>query len=156
MVDADILVTAIIPQDRARWAELWRGYLDFYETSLPPEIYERTWQRLIAPEGPIRGLGARLGGTTAPLVGITHYLYHAHAWTTKEVCYLQDLFVDSTARGRGCGRRLIEAVAAAARERGCHRLYWTTKEDNAIARSLYDRIARFNGFIRYDYALETH
>ena len=49
---------------------------------------------------------------------------------------------------------LIEAVAAIARERGCARLYWTTKEDNDTARSLYDRIARFNGFIRYDYALE--
>ena len=39
-------------------------------------------------------------------------------------------------------------------ERGCARLYWTTKEDNATARSLNDRIARFNGFIRYDYALD--
>ena len=56
-------------------------------------------------------------------------------------------------RRSGCGRRLIEAVAAAARERGCSRLYWTTKADNAIGRSLYDRIARFNGFIRYDYPL---
>ena len=49
---------------------------------------------------------------------------------------------------------LIEAVAELARERGCATLYWTTKEDNTAARSLYDRIARFNGFIRYDYALE--
>jgi GNAT superfamily N-acetyltransferase len=150
----DILVTPIEPGDRVRWAELWRGYLDFYETRLPPAIYEHTWQRLIAAESPIRGLGARLGVATAPLVGIVHYLFHAHAWSTREVCYLQDLFVDDAIRGRGCGRRLIEAVAAAARERGCHRLYWTTKEDNATARSLYDRIARFNGFIRYDYALE--
>jgi len=29
-----------------------------------------------------------------------------------------------------------------------------TKQDYAVARSLYDRIARFNGFIRYDYALD--
>src|ERR1700741_568426 len=151
---ANIIVTTIIAEDRARWAELWRGYLDFYETRLPPEMYEHTWQRLIAAESPIRGLGARLGGSAAPLVGIVHYLFHAHAWTTKEVCYLQDLFVDPTARRGGVGRRLIEAVAAAARERGCHRLYWTTKEDNAEARSLYDRFARFNGFIRYDYPLE--
>jgi len=151
---ANIVVTPIIAEDRARWGELWRGYLDFYETRLPPEMYEHTWQRLTATESPIRGLGARLGGSAAPLVGVTHYLFHAHAWTTKEVCYLQDLFVDVAVRGRGCGRSLIEAVAAAARERGCHRLYWTTKEDNAAARSLYDRIARFNGFIRYDYALE--
>jgi len=150
----DILVTALRPDDKARWAELWRLYLEFYETSLPPEIYEHTWERLIAAKGPICGLGARLGHEDAPLVGITHYLFHAHAWSTREVCYLQDLFVDSAARRHGCGQRLIEAVAAIARERQCLRLYWTTKEDNATARSLYDRIARFNGFIRYDYALD--
>jgi GNAT superfamily N-acetyltransferase len=151
---ADIVVTPVTPRDRDRWAELWRGYLEFYETSLPPEIYDHTWQRLTAAEGPIRGLGARVGSPTAPLVGIAHYLFHAHVWTTREVCYLQALFVDDAARRGGVGRRLIEAVAAAARERGCYRLYWTTKEDNATARSLYDRIARFNGFIRYDYPLE--
>ena len=102
-----IVVTAIKPHDRARWAELWRGYLDFYETQLPPEIYDHTWQRLIAAESPIRGLGSRLGGAEAPLVGITHYLFHAHAWMTREVCYLQDLFVDDTVRRRGCGAKLI-------------------------------------------------
>jgi GNAT superfamily N-acetyltransferase len=150
----EIIVTAVAPSDRERWAELWRGYLDFYETRLAPEIYEHTWQRLIAPESPIRGLGARIGSAAAPLVGIAHYLFHAHAWMTSEVCYLQDLFVDRAARGRGCGRQLIEAVADRAREHGCSRLYWTTKADNAVARALYDRIARFNGFIRYDYALE--
>jgi GNAT superfamily N-acetyltransferase len=149
----DIVINALEPQDHARWAELWRGYLDFYETELPQEVYEHTWQRLLAPESPIRGLGARPGGGAAPLVGITHYLFHAHAWMKQDVCYLQDLFVDAGARRHGCGRRLIEAVAAVARERGCARLYWTTKEDNTVARSLYDRIARFNGFIRYDYAL---
>ena len=151
---ADIVVTPLGPADRARWAELWAGYLDFYETVLPPEIYDHTWQRLIAAESPIRGLGARLGGADAPLVGITHYLFHAHAWLTREVCYLQDLFVDVMVRRQGCGAKLIEAVAGIARERGCARLYWTTKEDNTTARLLYDRIARFNGFIRYDYTLE--
>ena len=150
---ADIVVTPITAGDRERWAELWRGYLDFYETRLPPETYDHTWQRLVAAESPVRGFGARLGTSTAPLAGIVHYLFHAHAWMTCEVCYLQDLFVDSTVRRQGCGAKLIEAVAAIARERGCGRLYWTTKEDNTTARSLYDRIARFNGFIRYDYAL---
>jgi ribosomal protein S18 acetylase RimI-like enzyme len=150
----DIVINALGPQDHARWAELWRGYLDFYETELPQEIYEHTWRRLLASDSAIRGLGARLGGDSAPLVGITHYLFHAHAWMRQDVCYLQDLYVDTGVRRHGCGRRLIEAVAAIARERGCARLYWTTKDDNTVARSLYDRIARFNGFIRYDYALD--
>ncbi len=149
----EIVVTALRAEDRDRWAALWRLYLEFYETQLPPEIYEHTWRPLIAAESPIRGLGARLGDERAPLAGITHYLFHAHAWTPREVCYLQDLYVDADARGRGAGGKLIESVAAIARERNCLRLYWTTKEDNATARSLYDRVARFNGFIRYDFAL---
>jgi GNAT superfamily N-acetyltransferase len=151
---SEVIITPLAPADRERWGELWRGYLDFYQTRLPPEIYDDTWQRLDAAEGPIHGLGARLGGETAPLVGIVHYLFHAHAWTPREVCYLQDLYVDASARRSGAGGKLIEAVAEVARRRGCLRLYWTTKEDNATARSLYNRIALFNGFIRYDYALE--
>jgi len=151
---AEIVVTPLSPADRERWAELWRGYLDFYKTQLPAEIYDHTWRRLLAADSSIRGLGARLGSDTAPLVGITHYLYHAHAWTPREVCYLQDLFVDPAARRHGIGAKLIEAVAAIARERNCLRLYWTTKQDNAVARSLYDRVAHFTGFIRYDYPLD--
>ena len=111
----EIVVNPIIPADRDRWAELWRGYLDFYETRLPPEIYEHTWQRLTAADSPIHGLGARLGSRTAPLIGIVHYLFHAHAWTTQEVCYLQDLFVDGAVRRSGCGRMLIEAVRGGTR-----------------------------------------
>lgn len=149
-----IIVTAIREEDRPRWAELWRGYLDFYETSLPDSIYAHTWERLMSPDGAVRGLGARLGGEGARLVGIVHYLFHPHAWSPHEVCYLQDLFVDAAARRLGGGRKLIEAVAAEARARNCFRLYWTTKEENATARRLYDRIARFTGFIRYDYPME--
>ncbi len=98
----------------------------------------------------IYALGARVEGR---LVSITHYLFHDHAWSPKQVCYLQDLYVDSNVRGGGIGKALIEAVAQIARERDCLRLYWTTKEDNARARRLYDYIAKFNGFIRYDYSL---
>jgi GNAT superfamily N-acetyltransferase len=86
-------------------------------------------------------------------VGIVHYLVHAHAWSLQDVCYLQDLFVDDAYRGRGCGTELIAAVADDARARGCFRLYWTTQEGNATARSLYDKVARYSGFIRYDYPL---
>ena len=149
---SDIVVTELRDADRQRWGELWRGYLDFYETSLPDSIYDLTWRRLMEAKS-IYGFGARRSGAAAPLVGITHYLFHDHAWSPKLVCYLQDLFVDASVRGAGAGRALIERVAQVARERDCLRLYWTTKQDNATARLLYDRMAKFNGFIRYDYAL---
>ena len=54
---------------------------------------------------------------------------------------------------RGVGRALIEAVAQQARAAGAQRCYWLTQQDNHAARALYDKVARFHGFIRYDVAL---
>ena len=101
----NIIITELRAADRERWGELWRGYLDFYETMLPPETYAHTWERLMMPDGTIRGFGARQGSPAAPLVGIVHFLFHPHAWMRQEVCYLQDLFVDAELRGQGCGRQ---------------------------------------------------
>lgn len=36
------------------------------------------------------------------------------------------------------------------KERGASRLYWTTQDGNTAARALYDKVASFNGFVRYD------
>jgi GNAT superfamily N-acetyltransferase len=135
--------------ERAAWEKLARGYNDFYETELPASDYDRAWQRLLAGRE-VHGLGARLDGR---LVGIAHFLFHSNVWR-DDVCYLQDLFVDEAVRGQGAARALIDAVAAAARKRGASRYYWQTKQDNARARDLYDKVARFRGFIRYDYSME--
>ncbi|MFC4591596.1 GNAT family N-acetyltransferase [Sphaerisporangium corydalis] len=135
--------------DRAVWEVLARGYKTFYRTTVSAEEYDRTWARLLAGSE-LHAAGARLDGR---LVGIAHYLFHPMVWS-EDGCYLQDLFVDETARGQGAARALIEHVAEAARGRGAARLYWTTKQDNARARVLYDKVARFNGFIRYDHTLD--
>ena len=143
--------------ERAAWEKLARGYNDFYETELPDRDYDRAWDRLLE-DREIHGLGARLDGQSGgqsggQLIGIAHYLFHASIWR-DDSCYLQDLFVDETVRGQGAARQLIDAVADAARQRGAVRYYWQTKQDNVRARALYDKVARFRGFIRYDYALE--
>jgi ribosomal protein S18 acetylase RimI-like enzyme len=100
--------------------------------------------------GAARGLGAWSDGK---LVGIAHCLFHPTFWM-GDSCYLQDLFVEETARGQGVARMLIEKVADVSRERGASRLYWTTEENNTAARALYDKVASFNGFVRYDYPLQ--
>jgi GNAT superfamily N-acetyltransferase len=141
-------IAALGAADHLRWLDLARGYKAFYKTQVTDAEYERAWERLLANDR-VWGLGAHLDGK---LVGITHYLFHTGTWN-NEVCYLQDLFVDSAARGRGVARALIEAVAKVARARGAEKLYWLTQDHNAVARELYDKVARFNGFIRYDYPL---
>jgi len=135
-------------EDRYRWEVLARSYKAFYETKLPDSKYDEIWNRLLISDG-IFGFGAYLHGN---LVGITHYVFQPNIWNTN-VCYLQDLFVDETARGNGVARELIERVAQAAREQNASGLYWQTRQDNSTARALYDKIAIHKGFIRYDYSL---
>ncbi|WP_328433630.1 GNAT family N-acetyltransferase [Streptomyces sp. NBC_00425] len=104
---------SLAPGDRAAWEALARGYKTFYRTEVPDEGYETMWRRL--REGTeVHAVAARAEGR---LVGIAHYLFHSTAWTADS-CYLEDLYVDEAARGRGVARALIERVADAARERG--------------------------------------
>ena len=145
-----IEITRLHPEDRPRWADLWRAYLAFYETTRPEEQFQETWARVLHDTS-LHGLAARHEGR---IVGITHFLFHASAWTMTPVCYLQDLYVDEGVRGSGAGRRLIEAVADRARAQACARLYWLTQTGNATARLLYDRLAKEAGFVRYDYKLD--
>jgi len=144
-----IVVAPLKLEDRPAWEELARGYKAFYRTSTSDEEYDTTWRQLHDEGSGFYSLGAYLDST---LVGITHYLLHPLFWY-GDACYLQDLFVAETARGRGAARALIERVAEQARTHGATRLYWMTQDDNARARLLYDKVASFNGFIRYDYPL---
>jgi GNAT superfamily N-acetyltransferase len=134
--------------DHADWRRLWTAYLEFYNAKVPEEVYAATWKRLFAQgEFEPKGFIALLDGKA---VGLTHYLYHRSCWSLANNCYLQDLFADPEARGKGVGRALIKAVQDAAGKLGVTNVYWMTHESNATARQLYDSVARRTGFIEYD------
>ena len=143
-----ITIGPLAPEDRAEWEVLFRAYTDFYGRTSPQEEYDRAWREFRAAER-MFALGARLDGR---LVGIAHFLPHAST-SSADVCYLQDLFTAPDVRGRGVARALIAAVESWARERGCARVYWHTRESNATARRLYDQVAVNKGFIQYQIPL---
>ncbi len=143
---ANIIIRPVGADERAAWEPLWKGYLDFYKTSVPKEVYDITWARLHDPSETMGLLGAYVDGK---LLGIVHYLYHRSCWTIGNYCYLQDLFVAESARTLGLGRALIEAVYERARADGASRVHWLTHETNATARALYDTLADRPGFIQY-------
>jgi len=146
-MSAPVTIRPLQAADREDWARLWTGYLDFYETSVPGEVYDSTFARLLGDDP--RDFSALVAEQEGQLVGLAHYLFHRHAWKLEEVCYLQDLYADPALRGRGVGRALIEAVYAAADDHGAVSVYWLTQDFNHTARRLYDRIGQLTPFIKY-------
>ena len=146
----DVVVRDIREADWERWLPLWEGYNTFYErvgpTALPETVTRTTWARFFDPAEPVHALVAEADGA---LVGLVHYLFHRTTTSIAPTCYLNDLFTNAEARGRGVGRALIEAVYGRAREAGSTRVYWLTHETNAVARRLYDQVSTMSGFIVY-------
>lgn len=133
--------------DFDEWSTLWCGYLEFYETVLSDDIYQTTFARLINPDRTHQN--ALVAVQNGHLIGLVHFIFHAHNWRSEDVVYLQDLYADPAVRGTGVGRKLIEAVYQVADENDTPNVYWMTQEFNQTARTLYDRIAQLTPFIKY-------
>mgnify|MGYP001030034684 FL=1 len=141
------LIRPLRASDEAAWRALWTDYLTFYKTSVPEAVYTSTFARLLGDDGrDFQGLVAEQDGV---VVGLVHYLFHRHCWRIENVCYLQDLYADPSVRGTGIGRKLIEAVYAAADTAGAPAVYWLTQDDNQTGRQLYDRVGQLTNFIKY-------
>ena len=134
------------PEDEARWRALWDGYLAFYRVTIAPEITDATWRRIFDPASAIFMRVAEVDGEVK---GFTLCITHEGTWTLAPDCYLEDLFVDESARGHGVGRALLDDLVALCKTNGWARLYWHTEEGNATARKLYDTYVESDGHIRY-------
>jgi len=132
--------------DEARWSELFRGYMEFYNVPPDAAVTQRVWTWLFDPAHEVEGLVAELDGR---VVGLAHYQPMARTLGGNEIGYLSDLFTDPACRGQGVGRALIDACLEVARQRGWPTLRWFTQEYNYAGRRLYDTYAPKSDFIVY-------
>lgn len=122
------------------WRPLWQGFLDHDTITLPEAQTRLTFDRMtddtnLSMDGFIALDDAGVG------LGMATVIFHASTFLKSDRCYLEDLFVSSTARGQGVGRALIEAVCDLATERDADKVYWQTYAGNETARRLYDSMA---------------
>jgi GNAT superfamily N-acetyltransferase len=149
-VNDKLVIRPVLQDDFPQWKPLWDGYNSFYgrkdATALPDAITRMTWSRFFDAYEPVHALVAEHEGQ---LLGLVHYLFHRSTISIEPSCYLQDLFTQDAARGKGVGRALIEAVYAQARAADTGRVYWLTHESNETAMKLYNKLADKSGFVVY-------
>ncbi|KAJ5727727.1 hypothetical protein N7493_005547 [Penicillium malachiteum] len=133
------------------WATLFKRYIEFYEASLPEDQYKKTFERILDSKSDLYAFVMREhqeGSDKGKMVAIAHFFPQQTPWSEQKIMLLNDLFVNPTLRGKGHGRRMIQAVADYSKQLGCLRLQWLTKQDNTTARRLYDTMAEAS-FVQY-------
>jgi GNAT superfamily N-acetyltransferase len=132
--------------DEPAWRRLWAGYNEFYKATIAESVTSTTWRRILDPASPVF---ARFAERDGMVVGFSLSVLHQGTWTVNPICYLEDLFVDPTARGIGIGRDLIQDLIDLGKAKDWSHLYWHTQVDNAAGRRLYDQFAAADDFVRY-------
>jgi GNAT superfamily N-acetyltransferase len=72
-------------------------------------------------------------------IGFALFFHNYSTWEGKPGLYIEDIFVEESARKSGIGRQLVAAVAKIAQSRGCARIDLAVLDWNP-ARGFYNRI----------------
>ena len=96
----------------------------------------RTWLTDATTAGPMRAFLARVDGVAA---GICLIAVCPASLALGEFWMVRDIYVDPQWRRTGVARALLDAVRAAAEQRGALRLTLQTEDDNLAALGLYER-----------------
>lgn len=128
-------IRSATPEDVPEMLELIRELAE-YERA--PHAVDATEADLLrdgfGPSPRFSALVAVEGESTA---GLALYFFNWSTWCGRAGIHLEDLFVRPPFRGRGIGKALLAAVAAAAVENGCARLQWDVLEWNQPAIEFY-------------------
>jgi ribosomal protein S18 acetylase RimI-like enzyme len=83
---------------------------------------------------------ALIGEQAGEPVGLCLFFYSYSSWKGRLGVYVQDLYVSSSQRGTGLGRRLIAETARRAGERGAAYMRLSVNRSNEPAKAFYSRI----------------
>ena len=127
----DITLAPVTPAEIPALLELIRELARFEK--LEHEFTATAESLRAAMFGPQPAAGALLARVDGEPAGYAIYFSTFSSFTGRAGLWLDDLYVLPQFRKRGLGRRLIEAVAKMAAERGCARFEWLALDWNERA-----------------------
>lgn len=148
-----LTIRDLTPDDENEWRDLWEGYCEFYQTKLPGDITDKTWERLL-DDGDKSMFCLVACDENNLATAFVNCVLHPITWSISPVCFLEDLFVDPETRNQGTAQGLISAVKDRGLEEGWLRVYWRTRRDNDIARTVYEKTADLTDWVIYEVPLK--
>jgi GNAT superfamily N-acetyltransferase len=115
---------------------LIRAYCEFYEVEPQDDGLRTMFRTLINDPSQGAVFIAREGDSA---VGFASLDWKWSSLKAARIGFLEDLFVDAGARGKGIADALIETCAERCRELGMPALLWETQPDNHRAQQVYNR-----------------
>jgi ribosomal protein S18 acetylase RimI-like enzyme len=143
-------ITSAAAGDAKELGRLFDAYRVFYERAPDMAGAEAFVARQIA-EGVTRFFVAR-ESEGGPIAGFVHLTPGIATLAMRPMWYLEDLFVDPSARRQGIGQALMLHAEQFARAAGAERLTLSTAVDNHTAQALY----RKSGYVRDDHFWYFH
>lgn len=121
------------PADLAPVTRLVAGFRDFLRDGSPTNAEIEATATILLRD---RSTEFLLIGD--PETGFAQTRFRLSVWSGNEDAWLEDLFVEESARGKGHGRKLVEAAIERARARGCDRIQLDVNQANRNALGLYE------------------
>jgi len=121
------------PTDVGPVTELVAGFRDFLDDTSPTNAEIEATASILLRD---RATEFLLIGD--PECGFVQTRFRLSVWTGNEDAWLEDLFVEESARGEGHGRTLVRAAIERARSRGCDRIQLDVNQANSGAMALYE------------------
>lgn len=140
-------IRRVLEEDKDDWKRLFKAYGVFYKTTFDDDLMHRVWAWITDDAHAVSALVAVDDGV---VVGFAHYTRLMDTFTAGPEWFLDDLYVEAFARGKGIATALIAGVEKHAAANGGGKIRWITAADNSTAQSVYDKVATRTTWVTYE------
>jgi ribosomal protein S18 acetylase RimI-like enzyme len=133
------MVRKISIKDKENWKKLYKGYADFYKSTINDIIMDTVWSWLMDKNHEVKGIVYEIDGN---LTALAHYRAMPRPLKGKYIGFLDDLYVDPNYRNQKIGQKLMNEIKAISKSEKWDLVRWITHQDNTKAKSLYDKISK--------------
>lgn len=152
MSEIEVNIRLALLQDIHDLTRLYNAYRDFYGESSAPERALAYLQDRLTNSLDKYFLAAPAYPLGTPALGFAHLIPSTNTLAMRPIWFLEDLYVDPTARTLGVATRLMQHAEDFARSTGAERLTLATAHDNLHAQRLYAKI----GYVREEHFWYFH